>query len=217
MGQFKCFVKGNYFYLVDLTTTIEYEGLRKDVFIRRHTDSSDKFFFSGVNQAPPDYEGGIHIDDILDENDTPFGSVSAFMDWYQANTGNFNGGGTAPYKVYTALLTQSGTDAPVPKVLENTIGNITIEYASKGTYIITSLDTTFPYTKTLIYGFDNGSLLMPLSDVNVTKINGYYQLYNQDEAGFLIIDVYDENFQKADLFSIIGSGTNIPIEIKVYN
>ena len=38
------------------------------------------------------------------------------------------GGGTPtpvdprPYKVYTALLTQSGTDAPVATVLENTLG-----------------------------------------------------------------------------------------------
>ena len=37
-------------------------------------------------------------------------------------TANFNGGGAAPYKVYTALLTQSGTDAPVATVLENTLG-----------------------------------------------------------------------------------------------
>lgn len=32
------------------------------------------------------------------------------------------GGGGASYAVYTALLTQSGTDAPVATVLENTLG-----------------------------------------------------------------------------------------------
>lgn len=37
-------------------------------------------------------------------------------------TANFNGGGAAPYKVYKALLTQTGTDAPVATVLENTLG-----------------------------------------------------------------------------------------------
>jgi len=31
---------------------------------------------------------------------------------------------TRPYKVYTALLSQIGTAAPTPTILENTIGNI---------------------------------------------------------------------------------------------
>jgi len=44
------------------------------------------------------------------------------FDKLTALAGNFNGGGTAPYKVYTALLTQTGTDAPVATVLENTLG-----------------------------------------------------------------------------------------------
>lgn len=41
------------------------------------------------------------------------------------------------YKVYTALLTQSGTDAPVATVLENTLGvNISYQYNSTGNYFI---------------------------------------------------------------------------------
>ena len=51
---------------------------------------------------------------------------------------NFNGGGTAPYKVYTALLTQSGTNAPVATVLENTLGEITFSYENQGIYNIVS-------------------------------------------------------------------------------
>lgn len=43
-----------------------------------------------------------------------------------------------PYKVYTALLTQSGTNAPVDTVLENTIGDITWFYTSPGRYSIVS-------------------------------------------------------------------------------
>lgn len=39
-----------------------------------------------------------------------------------------------PYKVYTALLTQSGTDAPVATVLENTIGNIVWSRVGLGQY-----------------------------------------------------------------------------------
>lgn len=75
--------------MIDIDTSIEYEGLRKDVLIRRHNENSDRFFFSGVNQAPPDYEGGIHIDDILDEGFNPYSGVQGFMDWYTKETGNF--------------------------------------------------------------------------------------------------------------------------------
>ena len=41
-----------------------------------------------------------------------------------------------PYNIYTALLTQSGTAAPVATVLENTIGNITWVYEGVGQYSI---------------------------------------------------------------------------------
>lgn len=43
------------------------------------------------------------------------------------------------YKVYTALLTQTGTDAPVATVLENTLGEITFEYIDLGIYKATSV------------------------------------------------------------------------------
>ena len=47
------------------------------------------------------------------------------------------GGDPRPYKVYTALLTQSGTNAPVATVLENNTGlNITYQYLLVGKYAI---------------------------------------------------------------------------------
>jgi len=51
------------------------------------------------------------------------------------------GGGGLLYKVYTALLNQSGTDAPVEvRVHENTIGSIVWSRASTGNYIATFND-----------------------------------------------------------------------------
>jgi hypothetical protein len=44
-----------------------------------------------------------------------------------------NGG--RPYNVYTALLTQTGTNAPVATILENTVGNIVWSYDSTGEYL----------------------------------------------------------------------------------
>jgi len=71
-----------------------------------------------------------------------------------------NGGGGSSPKVYRALLTQSGTDAPVATVLENTLGFVpTYEYSLVGQYNVVS-PVGFPAGKTFIlfnYNFENGS------------------------------------------------------------
>lgn len=43
-----------------------------------------------------------------------------------------------PYKIYRALMTQSGTSAPIATVLENTIGTVTFTYSAAGLYYATS-------------------------------------------------------------------------------
>ena len=41
------------------------------------------------------------------------------------------------YRVYTALLTQTGTDAPVATVLQNTLeGTISFHYSGEGNYVV---------------------------------------------------------------------------------
>lgn len=56
----------------------------------------------------------------------------------------------ASYLVYTALLTQSGTDAPVATVLENTLGGTVVwSYLSTGSYIGT-LTGAFTDNKTIV-------------------------------------------------------------------
>ena len=69
--------------------------------------------------------------------------------------------GSRPYKVYTALLTQSGTDAPIATVLENTIGDIVWSRADAGIYTGTlngafTLDKTHTKAGTVENGEDNG-------------------------------------------------------------
>jgi hypothetical protein len=54
------------------------------------------------------------------------------------------------YKVYTALLSQSGTDAPTAVVLENTIGGtVTFSYNDVGNYYAT-LTGAFVNNKTFV-------------------------------------------------------------------
>lgn len=62
------------------------------------------------------------------------------------------------YKVYTALLSQSGTDAPVATVLQNTIGNIVWSYWGVGLYYGT-LSNAFPIDKTVIFITSTSNLL----------------------------------------------------------
>src|ERR1035437_473652 len=57
------------------------------------------------------------------------------------------------YKSYVVQLTQSGANAPVPVVLEDTIGIIDITYINVGIYTINPINTgSFPAGKTFING-----------------------------------------------------------------
>ena len=61
-----------------------------------------------------------------------------------------------PYKVYTALLSQSGTNAPVATVLENTLGGTVVwSRGSVGLYIGT-LDNGFSSTLSKVIIFISG-------------------------------------------------------------
>lgn len=117
-----------------------------------------------------------------------------------------------PYSVYTALLTQTGTNAPVATVLQNTIGNIVWTYASVGSYNAT-LTNAFPSGKLYLY---------VSSDASYNIGPQLYQSLTRD-----LIRVTDSiiNLSQTELvftsgvFTSAGSVngfTNISIEIRVY-
>jgi hypothetical protein len=62
-------------------------------------------------------------------------------------------GGELLYKVYTVLLTQTGTDAPVPNVLEDTLNETGFEflYADVGSFIMQFPDSTYLGSKLVIF------------------------------------------------------------------
>ncbi len=63
-----------------------------------------------------------------------------------------NSGSVAGYKTYTALLTQTGTAAPVPTVLQNTTdGTFTWTRQSAGNYTITASSALFTENKTMVF------------------------------------------------------------------
>ncbi len=121
-----------------------------------------------------------------------------------------------PYKVYTALLTQSGTDAPVATVLENTLGDIVWTRTGVGQYSGTLIggfttDKTFipPYSS----DFSGSSIFLPLS-INGNPQLGWINMYISGTDA-IIVDTYDM-VDRAEWSTIIEI-SKIPIEIKVYN
>jgi hypothetical protein len=100
------------------------------------------------------------------------------------------------YKVYTALLTQSGTNAPVATVLQNNIGNISFSYISAGLYYINSSNLFL----------NNKTWYSILANKNGTTGHAFNLTYIDSEK--LLIE---QNVANNDLLS------NTPIEIRVYN
>lgn len=97
------------------------------------------------------------------------------------NTYNIDYSVIRPYKVYSALLTQTGTNPPVATVLENTLGaNITYIRTTNGRYNVNCDATIFNPSKTglivgsscntlfgqysLIYNGGNNQLFLATSD-----------------------------------------------------
>ena len=126
-----------------------------------------------------------------------FTKINEIIDW-------INNIGTPSYKVYTALLTQTGADAPIPTILQNTLGaDITWSYAGQGTYNGT-LSGVFIEDKTFL-------------TINKTRQGGrQFSLYRNDDNE---IEVVTEIFD--GLTPIFTATDDIlvktSIEIRVYN
>ncbi len=72
---------------------------------------------------------------------------------------------SAPYLVYTALLTQSGTDAPVATVLENTLGGTVVWTRTGDGQYTGTLAGAYTENKTYI------SALYPTANFNEFRFN----------------------------------------------
>jgi hypothetical protein len=104
-----------------------------------------------------------------------------------------------PYKVYTALMAQSGTNAPTAAViLENTLGNTPIwSRVSAGTYRLTS--TSFAAGKTFVLCMNSG--------LDLGSLRGQLQLPNTIQ----FIHVLDDGSGLTDNIDMAS------IEVRVYN
>ncbi len=117
------------------------------------------------------------------------------------------------YKIYTALLTQSGTDAPVATVLENTLGYEPVFYRNATGYY--RVDPTTP----LIAPTFNPSKVVMFIGHNTTSNAGNYNSleYLGLDPGDGTVNVVTYNTD-GDIFVLADGVLNYtPIEIRVYN
>ncbi len=109
------------------------------------------------------------------------GIATGQANWVPASSGG------ASYLVYTALLTQTGTDAPVATVLDNTLGvTPSYTYVGDGLYTIEcsscfTLNKTFPITMQINYGGGGNNLF----DFTIYRQSSsiYYLQINSGEEG----------------------------------
>ena len=107
---------------------------------------------------------------------------------------------TRPYKVYTALLSQSGTSAPVATVLENTLGGTVVWSRSNvGTYVAT-LNGAFILNKTCGFFSSNNGGNPYVSYVNISSLNS--------------VSIQTVNSTNGTSFE--AGFTNASVEIRVY-
>jgi hypothetical protein len=82
----------------------------------------------------------------------------------------------APYKKYVALISQSGTNAPVPTILENTLGVVPVwSYGAVGEYYL-DYNNAFPFGKTWIIVQQpdtNAGKTMPYQESSEDRITFY--------------------------------------------
>lgn len=86
------------------------------------------------------------------------------------------GGGAASYLVYSALLTQTGTDAPTATILENTLGGVPVwTRNTAGVYTATlagvfTVDKTFISSATVYRGAEATGTVSPVANVNANEV-----------------------------------------------
>jgi hypothetical protein len=123
--------------------------------------------------------------DVENQNETKNFSIQSITDL------------AIPYKIYNAILTQSGNSAPVATVLQNTLGGTVVwTRYSEGLYLGT-LTGAFTPNKTLVQATNSTN--------NVNKVGN-------TTANYIELSMFDTDLQVyADSFA------KLSIEIKVYN
>ena len=183
-----------------------YLNLPSDIFVTGYTYSNNTFTLERTIGLP-NLSTTIDVVTGLTVSGTLTATTISGATFY-GDGSNLTGVGV-PYKIYSALLTQSGTTDPVVTIIENTLGIITINRDSTGRYSVNS-SGLFTSNKTIVY-------------INtITSSAGPY-------GGYASISNNSQNTIYIDTTKVIGSGGGIPgtgtdtvlnntsFEVRVYN
>lgn len=124
------------------------------------------------------------------------------------------------YKEYVALLTQSGTDAPVATVLSNTIGNIVWTRVNVGSYD-GILNGAFPSDKLIIPGFfsfhGDGTTSIKITDGygSPSTVIGSYSIYRGND-NIISIVIEDASGEYAEWSSLL-TNSKLSLVVRVYS
>jgi hypothetical protein len=116
-------------------------------------------------------------------------------------------GGSSTYKVYTALLTQTGTNPPVATVLENTLG---------GTLVWTR-DSDGYYTATLAGAFPDENKFFTLNSIIFLSIENIVSVGWVNSNSFIVYSSFWNGVIPTAYTPQDDILYNYPIEIRVYN
>ena len=163
-----------------------------DVAVERGATGSLDFFTNSAYRGGFDSSGNLNL---LNKPTAP--TATAGTNTTQIATTAFVQKNSRPYKVYTALLSQSGTNAPVATVLENTLGGTVVwSYVSIGQY----------------RGALTGAFLSNKTVVFLTNVYGKYFLTGgRENDDSVMIGTQAQNGGSTN-----GDLSNSSIEIRVY-
>jgi len=96
--------------------------------------------------------GTPKVDDLLLGTSVPLPNTDAKPTTNNFKVSDISSLANIGYTVYTAALTQTGNNAPVASVLQNTTGGVfTWSYVSTGKYRVTVSNITLPANKVVIF------------------------------------------------------------------
>lgn len=93
MDKFKFFRKDNYIVLINNLTQVTQYGFVKEVMVDKSNVNKASYRVFGIKDFND--KNSLAIDQLLKEDGSAY-TVAEFETFYTQNTGNFNGGGTAP-------------------------------------------------------------------------------------------------------------------------
>jgi hypothetical protein len=186
MTKYKIYIKGNYIVIVDTQKNEYFYGIRKEV----HIDKSNlnKEVYRAFNVKDFSDTINLQIPNILKEDGSSY-TEAEFDTFYQENTGNFNGGGTAPTGDFIPI---TGTTVGNPVTGDiHSISNFYIDYDNGDPFVSISSTDRVVYLGDAIGNYNNTNI--GIDDVQ-QKVNINAPLGTLiSSLGLVSLEIYSTN------------------------